>query len=200
MAETNNLNLFTSNLVNLPDPVKAHEFQCIFETTTDSPLYKLFGNSDDLTIRARKVSVPQKDFGELSTEYLGMKRVFPGKAVVNGTTGITFDEFQDLFITKTMHLWQSYIFNNGIYKDIGINNANIGAASSNYLRDYSCTLKIYMYDSALSKLLPYYYLLTEVYPKTDSGFELNYETDGKIQKEITFNYNNFEVVDSTTIS
>lgn len=194
----NNLNMYTSNLINLPDPVKVHEFQAIFETDSSSKLYTLFGDSDDLTIRTNKVSVPTKDFGEMSIEYLGMKRTFPGKAVVNGTTSLSFNEYQDLRISYIMHMWQSYIFNNGITEDIGAGTGNLGASSSNYLSAYSCTLKIYMYDSALSNKLPYYYKLTEVYPKTDAGFELNYESDGKIQKDITFNYNNFELCKTST--
>ena len=71
-------------LANLPDLAKAYLFQVRFLYESESPLAQLL-DSDDLMIKARTASLPQKDFNELDTQYMATKLIDPGRATVSET-------------------------------------------------------------------------------------------------------------------
>ena len=102
MSLSNNMSVFTTSIKNNPDLAKNWLFLVIFEYESGSALSKIIG-TDDFMLRAKTASLPQKEFGELSTEYMGSKIVYPGKATMAGTLEVQFDEFQDMYISKALH-------------------------------------------------------------------------------------------------
>ena len=97
-------------LANLPDLAKAYLFQVRFFYDTESPLAHLL-DADDLMIKARTATLPQKEFGELDTQYMGTKLLYPGKATISGTFDIQWDEFQDTSISEALHRWSNLLMN-----------------------------------------------------------------------------------------
>lgn len=192
MSLSNNMSVFTTSIRNLPDLAKNYLFQVIFEYESGSVLSNVIG-TDDFMLRAKTASLPQKDFNELTTEYMGSKIVYPGKATVAGTLEVTFDEFQDLYISKALHRWQNLLFNQGFQNDIDATGIT-GGASSNYLKDYSATVRVVLYDSALKSKLPVEYKFYYVWPKTVSQVGLGQESSEKIQRSVTFNYSTYEMI------
>ena len=150
-------------------------------------------DSAKLNILCKTASLPQKDFNELTTEYMGSKIVYPGKATVAGTLEVTFDEFQDLYISKALHRWQNLLFNQGFQNDIDAIGIT-GGASSNFLKDYSATVRVVLYDSSLKSKLPVEYKFYYVWPKTVSQVALGQEQAEKIQRSVTFNYSTYEMI------
>lgn len=190
MAE-NKMSVFTTKIKNLPDVAKQYLFQVTFKFD-DSALQDMLG-VEDLMLRAKTASMPGKSFGELATEFMGSKLVYPGKATVDGDLQITFDEFQDLFITKTFHRWQNLMFNHALEGDIDAQGTT-GGAYSNYIKDYTATITVDMYSSTFEEKLPVSFEFKFAWPKEFPQTELNMEGDGKVQRQVTFKYSTFRVI------
>jgi len=194
MAEAqNNMSVFTSSIVNLPDLVKQYLFQVRFLYEKGSALSSIL-DSDDFMLRAKTMTLPQKDFNTLETHYMGSKLVYPGKATVAGEFTVQFDEFQDLKISTALHRWSNLLFSQGFKNDIDVTGRITGGASSNYAKDYTASVEILLYDSTLKNLLPIKWVLYRVFPKTVSSSDLSQEGDAKVTRSATFSYSNFEVV------
>ena len=192
MSMSNNMSVFTTSIKNLPDLAKNYLYQIIFEYESGSVLSNVIG-TDDFMLRAKTASMPQKDFGELITEYMGTKLVYPGKATMDGTFDVQFDEFQDMYISKALHRWQNLLFNGGFQNDIDVGGIT-GGASSNYLKDYCATARVVLYDSALKQKLPVEFKFYYVWPKTVQSTGLGMEMAEKVQRTCTFRYSTFEMV------
>lgn len=192
----NNMSVFTSNLANTRDLAKSYLFQVIFEPEEGSSVAAIM-NTDSLTLKARSATLPAKSFGELTTEYLGTKLVFPGKATIDGEFTVKFDEFQDMEISKVFHAWQQLIFNHGFRNDFAQGDVT-GGASSNRMTDYTSMIRIRLWDSALKEVLPIEYRFYYCFPKETQAFEMDMEGDSKIQRSITFRYSTFECIDTGT--
>ena len=188
MAE-NNMSVFTSKIKNLPDLAKQYLFQVVFQFENDT--LKNILNADDLILRAKTASIPAKSFGELTTEYMGSKLVYPGKATVDGDLSITFDEFQDMMVSTVLHKWSNLMYNHSAGDDL---DAGTPGAFSNKLSDYTATITVYLYDSTLNTKLPIAYKFKWAWPKEIASAELNMEGDSKIQRQVTFKYSTYEVI------
>lgn len=189
---TENMNIFSSNITNTQDLAKSYLFQVIFEPEAASALSSIL-DKEELILKAKSATLPAKSFGELTTEYMGSKLVFPGKATMDGEFTIKFDEFQDMNISKTFHRWQSLIYNHGFEGDIG-NIGITGGASSNFLKDYTCKIDVVLWDSELRTKLPVKYRFYFCFPKEVQAFEMDMEGDSKIQRSVTFKYSTFECI------
>lgn len=192
MSLSNNMNVFTTSIKNFPDLAKNYLFQVIFEYESGSALSKVIG-TDDFMLRAKTASLPQKDFTQLETHYMGSKIVYPGKATVAGTFSVTFDEFQDMYISKALHRWQNLLFNQAFQNDIDAIGIT-GGASSDYLKDYSATVRVVLYDSALKSKLPIEYKFYYVWPQALAAATLGLEASEKVTRECTFQYSTFEAI------
>lgn len=189
----NNMSVFTTEIANLPDLAKKYLFQVVIEFESQQ-LQDMVGQQPFM-FRAKTVTIPQKEFTDMTTEYMGSKLLYPGKANVAGDVTVNFDEFQDLWVSTAFHHWQNLIFNQGFRDDIDVANGNLtGGAMSNYAKDYCGTMKIVLFDSTLKRKLPVEWRLYRVWPKTVSSVDLGMEDDGKIQRSVTFSYSSFEVV------
>lgn len=203
--DTGNMNVFTSSINNLPDLAKNYLFQVYIIPETGSPLAKLFDTFDngneEFMLRCKKVSLPKKSFGTpIETNYMGSKKTYPGRAEVNGTVTLEFDEFQDLVTSRMLHQWQSLIYDHSINEDggdIGHNGTQLsGGAASNFLKDYSCKIKVVLYDSTLKKKLDLSWVMYQCWPNELSDVSLDMSSSEKITRSCTFNYNTFQMLSS----
>ena len=192
MSLNNNMSVFTTSIKNQSDLAKNWLFQVIFEYESGSALSKIIG-TDDFMLRAKTASLPQKEFGELSTEYMGSKIVYPGKATMAGTLEVQFDEFQDMYISKALHRWQNLLYNHAFQNDIDAIGIT-GGASSNFLKDYCATVRVVLYDSALKSKLPIEYKFYYVWPKNVATVSLGQESAEKIQRAVTLQYSTYEMI------
>jgi len=192
MSLNNNMSVFTTSIKNMSDLAKNWLFQVIFEYESGSALSKIIG-TDDFMLRAKTASLPQKEFGELSTEYMGSKIVYPGKATMAGTLEVQFDEFQDMYISKALHRWQNLLYNHAFQNDIDAIGIT-GGASSNFLKDYCATVRVVLYDSALKSKLPIEYKFYYVWPKNVATVSLGQESSEKVQRAVTLQYSTYEMI------
>ena len=190
---SNNMSVFTTNLINSVDLAKQYLFQIRFLYESGSVLSSIL-DTDDLMIKAKTASLPQKSFNELDTQYMGSKLLYPGKATVSGDFSVRFDEFQDLTISIALHRWSNLMFNQGFKNDISLGSQMTGGAASNYAKDYTATAEVILYDSTLVNRLPCKWVLYRVWPKTINAYGLDQDGEGKVTREASFSYSNFEVV------
>lgn len=193
-----NMNVFTTNIAQGIDLAKKYLFQVVIDF--DGPLATMLKeriNQDDFIFRAKSVTIPQKEFSEMTTEYMGTKLIYPGKVNISGDVTINFDEFQDTWVSTAFHTWQQFITNTGFRDDIIWNDGNApltGGSISNFANHYCATINIVLYDSTLKKKLPVQWRLYRCWPKTVSSVDLGMEDDGKIQRSVTFSYSHWEVI------
>lgn len=210
MAESeieNNMSVFTNELNSLPDLAKNFLFQAIVIPEEGTPLatfFKEIGGTSQFMIRCRKASIPKKSFeGNFETHYMGSKKKFPGKAVVDGDMTLEFDEFQDLIVSKMLHGWQNLIYDQSINEDGGdlmsTNNQLSGGSVSNYLKDYTAKIQIVLYDSTKKKRLPVGWVCYQCWPNDVSEVSLGYEESGKLTRSVTFSYNTWQMIDSDSL-
>lgn len=190
MAE-NAMSVFTTKIKNEQDLTKSWLFLVNFKF--DNKDLEDLLDADEMLLRAKTASIPGKSFSELTTEFMGSKLVYPGKATVDGDLSIQFDEFQDMKISKILHRWSNLMFNHAIDDDIDATGVT-GGAYSNYLKDYSATIIIDIYDSTLTRKLPISYKFRFAWPKEIASAELNMEGDSKLTRSVTFKYSTFEVI------
>ena len=183
-------------LSEMPDLAKAYLFQVMF--FFDDPAMSSLLDTEDLMIKARTASLPQKTFSELDTQYMGTKLLYPGKATISGDFEIQWDEFQDMTISKQLHQWSNLIMNQGFNEDIGNNGITrvTGGAYANFIDRYSATTEILLYDSTLKELLPIKWRLYRVWPKTIANFGLDQNAENKVTRSATFSYSTFEVINT----
>lgn len=191
-SQTGNMSVFTTGLMDAKDLVKQYLFQVRFLYDAGSVLAGVL-NTDDLMLRAKTMTLPQKEFNLLETHYMGSKLVYPGKATVAGEFTVQFDEFQDMSVSIALHSWSNLLFNQGFRQDINLGGVT-GAAYSNYANRYTATVEVLLYDSTLTELLPVKWVLYRVFPKTISTADLSQEGDAKVTRSATFSYSTFEVV------
>lgn len=206
MAE-NNMSVYTTAINTFPDLAKNYLFQVIIVPEEGTPLAQLFksiGGTEQFMLRCKSASIPGMTFeGEFDTHYMGTKKSFPGKAKVDGEMTLKFDEFQDLITARMLHGWQNLIHNVSINEDGGditdFGAQYAGGAISNYLKDYSAKIQVVVYDSTKKNRLPYGWVCYQCVPQNVAPMELDMEGSSKLQPNVTFHYNTFQMTDANSI-
>jgi hypothetical protein len=191
MPAVNNMSVFTTKIQNNQDLAKNYLFLVNFKF--DNKTLEDLLDAEEMLLRAKTATLPSKSISELSTEFMGSKLVYPGKATVDGDLSITFDEFQDMKISRILHKWSNLVFNHAIGQDFDAQGIT-GGAYSNYLKDYTATVIVDLYDSTLTQKLPISYKFRFCWPKEIAAAELNMEGSDKIQRSVTFKYSTYEVI------
>ncbi len=191
MPAVNNMSVFTTKIQNNQDLAKNYLFLVNFKF--DNKTLEDLLDAEEMLLRAKTASLPSKSIGELTTEFMGSKLVYPGKATVDGDLSITFDEFQDMKISRILHKWSNLVFNHAIGQDFDAQGIT-GGAYSNYLKDYTATVIVDLYDSTLTQKLPISYKFRFCWPKEIAAAELNMEGSDKITRQVTFKYSTYEVI------
>lgn len=186
----NSMSVF-GQLSTLQDLAKQYLFDVYF--LFDNNLKNIL-NQEDLKIKARTANLPTKTFNELDTQYMGTKLLYPGRATVSGDLEIQWDEFQDMTISEQLHKWANMLMNQGFKDDIGGGSDMTGGAISNYASQYCATIDIRLYDSTLKNMLPLKWRLYRCWPKTIANFGMDHNADGKVTRNATFSYSNFEIL------
>lgn len=191
MPAVNNMSVFTTKIQNNQDLAKNYLFLVNFKF--DNKTLEDLLDSEEMLLRAKTATLPSKSISELTTEFMGSKLVYPGKATVDGDLSITFDEFQDMKISRILHKWSNLVFNHAIGQDFDAQGIT-GGAYSNYLKDYTATIIVDLYKSSLTEKLPISYKFRFCWPKEIAAAELNMEGSDKIQRSVTFKYSTYEVI------
>lgn len=166
---------------------------------TVAPTTAGFG-TEDLIIRARTVSIPQRDNEPTTSNFMGMKQHFAGKPVVDGQVAVTFEETEDMKIAKIFYEWQQMIFNThpvdirgGSSKRSGQKRGRFGIGGG-----YALPMYIIMYGyngKRLDKAIKF----NNAWIKTVAEVSMDYASGDSIKYNTTFQYDFWQLVDSRSL-
>ena len=93
---------------NFADIQRAFLYEITFSTA-----YKLVDGwkEEDITLRARSFSLPQRGNEPIESNFGAMKQFFPGKPTFGNTIQITFEETESQAVQRFLFAWQQRIFN-----------------------------------------------------------------------------------------
>jgi len=195
--------LFNNRVDKAVDILKSYLFYVQFNVLNGTHLKNVFdhfsGGQDNyaLTMRARSAKWAGRTFDELSTTFMASKIFYPGMPKVDGDLQINFDEFQDTKIINTMTAWMNLIFNSNFSMtedtlDKEYLNSVEGGATSNYKKDYSCDISVYITTSDTESLVPIYCKFYNCFPKEFHDMSLDTTQNANVKPEIIFKYDYFE--------
>lgn len=93
---------------NFADIQRAFLYEITFSTA-----YKLVPGwqEEDITLRARSFSLPQRGNEPIESNFGAMKQFFPGKPTFGNTIQIQFEETESQAVQRFLFAWQQRIFN-----------------------------------------------------------------------------------------
>ena len=154
------------------------------------------GLEDEITIRARTCSLPARGVEVIESNWMSQKQFFPGKPTFGNTVSVSFEESENLNVSRFLFNWQQHIM------DITSGHSNAlakrpGGATS-YVTDMY--LNLVSYSGQLSKDNPdasrKYFLFKNVFPTNVGDVSLDYSANGQIKYDVTFQFDWWYLVDA----
>lgn len=143
---------------------------------------------DDLMLRARSVSIPERGVEKIVSNYKGMKQYFPGQINFGGTLPITFEETQDYKVSTILYDWANRIF------DVRNASATGGVAQADDKQLIVLPIYIQQYGvdgSPLGKSIRVYNAFIE----NQDAIQLEYATNDSVKISVTFSFDWWEYGD-----
>lgn len=201
------MSVFTTELNTLPDVAKNFLFQAIIVPEEGTPLARLFesiGGNQQFMLRCKTATIPKRSFeGNFETHYMGTKKKFPGRPVMDGEMTLEFDEFQDLVTSQMIQAWQNLISDCSINEDGGDITSTggqlSGGAVSNFLKDYTAKIQIILYDSTKKKRLPFGWICYQCWPNDSGDVGLDMKGQDQIKRSVAFSYNTWQMVNANAV-
>lgn len=138
---------------------------------------------EELTVRARSVSIPQRGLDVIKTEWFGLSQNWPSKPSMNQTVTIQFLESENMNMIKIMNDWQQKIFSykSGHSRLAGKRPANqIGS----YVQDLQISLLNYKGEAASDKII----LCKNAFPTSVEDIALAYSDSSAMMINVTFTF------------
>ena len=140
---------------------------------------------NDLIVRCKTISIPQRQNSPVMCEFLGMKQWFPGRPDIGGTITAMFEETEDQVITKCFYEWQERIFKvNPMSIRFG---ADIGIGDGSRKHNLSTNLYLSMYKYSGDNLNRNI-VFVNAWPQQVSEVSLDYTSSDSVKYTVTFQY------------
>lgn len=161
-------------------------------------------NQEDLTLRARSFSIPERGNEPIESNFGAMKQFFPGKPTFGNTTQITFEETESQFVQNFLFAWQQKIFNiheghSNHSRKRGDGGGLVGAGVTEGICDL-ITIKAYRYNG---EELENKYFLVNAWLQNVDTVSIDYSNNESIKFNATFQYDYWtygKQYDATTAS
>jgi hypothetical protein len=137
---------------------------------------------EELTIRARNVSMPSRGVESIESVFMGMKQFFPGKPTFSNTVEVGFEESENQNVAKILYNWHQAIFDitKGHSNKLGKRPAN---SPTSYVTDM--ILSVGSYNGVLSDKI---ILFKNVYPENVSDVGMDYGNSESVKFGVTFKF------------
>lgn len=139
------------------------------------------GIDNEVTIRARSVSMPSRGVETIPSEWMGQKQFFPGKMTLGNTVAIQFEESENQNVAKMLYAWQNYIM------DITKGHSNAlgkrATANTSYVTDMHISLL--SYAGTPSDTVVYF---KNVFPTNVADVPLSYGGTASVKFDVTFQF------------
>jgi len=94
------------NIKNFSDIQRTYNYEVTFVNAGSLIGWK----DDDITLRARSFTIPQRGNEAIESNFGAMKQFFPGKPTFSNTSDITFEETESQNVATFLYAWQQKIF------------------------------------------------------------------------------------------
>jgi len=176
----------------LPDVQKNFMWQLmipgIIQVAPNSALLDM----EDLLVRCRSVSIPQRSNTVIQSDFMGTKKYSPGKPDAGGTVAATFEETEDMAVKRIFNEWEQNIFN--------INPQSVltaGKSRRPFNRQLKKDLFLVMYGYSgipLPKMIRFH----NAFPQTVGEVAMDYGAGAAVQYPVTFQYDFWTLFPDTT--
>jgi hypothetical protein len=141
--------------------------------------------TEEITIRTRTASIPQRGQETIESNWMGFKQFFPGKPTLDNSFSIGFEESENQNMYKIMYEWQNQIFNlkSGHSKKLGKRPTN---SPTSYVTD--AVLSLIKYNGEVSENI---ILFKNVFPTSVDAVTLDYAGSGAVRYNCVFQYDLF---------
>ena len=150
-------------------------------------------DAEDLLVRCRNISIPQRSNEAITSNFMGTRQFFPGKADPGGgTLSVGFEDTEDMAIQRIMYEWQQNIFN--------INpSSNRTAGKSKKFLKRQLTKDIYLVLFGYSGVpLPKMIRFHNAWVQNVGDSALSYEGNESVKYDVSFQYDYWTLFPDTT--
>jgi len=150
---------------------------------------------ENLLVRCRSISIPQRSNEAITSNFMGTRQFFPGKADPGGgTVSISFEETEDMVIQNLMYEWQQKIFNTNPDSLV-----TAGKSQRPLKRMYVADMFLIMYSYSgipLRKRIKFH----NAWVQQVSEVSLSYDSGEAVKYEVTFQYDYWTLeLDNTAV-
>jgi len=150
--------------------------------------------AEDLLVRCRSISIPQRSNEAITSNFMGTRQFFPGRADPGGgTVSVDFEDTEDMVIQRVFYEWQQNIFN--------INPASpTTAGKSKWLAKRMFTkdmfLMLYNYGGfPLPKQIRFH----NAWVQNVNEISMSYDSNESVKYAVTFQYDYWTLFPDDTI-
>jgi hypothetical protein len=137
---------------------------------------------EEMTIRARSVSMPSRGVETIESVFMSQKQFFPGKPTFGNTVSVQFEESENQNVAKILYSWQQNIM------DIRSGHSNrLGKRPANQPGSYVTDMILNMVSfngTASDKII----LFKNVFPENVGDVALSYDGAGSVKFDVTFRF------------
>lgn len=191
-----NFNIEGRRLTKLKDPVKTWLYELIIpEANLIAP--GIITDVDDVVIRTRTASIPQRALSQIASSFMGYTQYFPGKQTFGNTISTTFEEFEDQKISLFIYAWFQAI--NDASPQIGgsvtpiVGKAPGTAAFPSKRLGLSRTMYLRMY-SISGDPLPYQIKFINTWPETVEAIQLDNNAEDSMKISVNWRFDLWQLV------
>jgi hypothetical protein len=173
-------------LKGLPDIIRNYNWELLIPE-----IGKVSKNAieDDLIVRCKSVSIPERGVQKIESSFMGMKQYFPGMSNFGHTLAVTFEETSDLKVTSIFNDWANILF------DIRSGSKSGGVGQVEKKRDATLDLylRLYNYDG---KILDKSIKVVNTFIENQDAIALDYTSNDSVKVNVTFSYDFWQWVPS----
>ncbi len=150
-------------------------------------------DAEDLLVRCRSISIPQRSNEPITSNFMGTRQFFPGKADPGGgTVSVQFEDTEDMAIQRIFYEWEQNIFN--------INPASTTTAGKSkrpMKRLLTKDMFLILYNYA-GIPLPKQIRFHNAWVQNVSEAQLSYDGNESVKYDVTFQYDYWTLFPDTT--
>ena len=145
------------------------------------------GGSEDLTLRAKNISIPGRSVESIETWFYGIKQKFAGRSAFSNQISIQFEETEDQRMLKSFYSWFQQIHNIDPMDNLGTLSSAL--SKKNYAKMMYLTMYKYNGEECDKKIE-----FTNVYPESIGDVSLDYSDNSLIKFDCTLNYDIWKLI------
>lgn len=156
-------------------------------------------DAEDLLVRCRSISIPQRSNEPITSNFMGTRQFFPGRADPGGgTVSMQFEDTEDMVVQRILYEWQQVIFN---INPVSSKGTTLTAGKSQRLLKRRMVKDIYLFMFSYAGVpLPKVIKFKNAWVQAVDPVELSYEGGDSVKYNVTFQYDYWTQFPDTSVN